>query len=85
MEKKIRAFGDTETEKYKFQYQENLISIDDVDIEKIWISNKIYFRKKGFKYFIGYKDNENVKPLYIILPKMRGYSERFNETKYMSF
>ena len=28
--------------------------------------------KKGFKYFIGYKDNQKVKPLCIILPKIRG-------------
>ena len=41
--------------------------------------------KKGFKYFIGYKDDEKVKPFCIIIPKMRGYLKGFDETKNMSF
>ena len=34
--------------------------MDHVDIDKMFISNKISFVKKGFKYFIGYRDNEKV-------------------------
>ena len=33
-----------------------LFSIDNVDINKIVVSNKVSFSKKDFKYFIGYKD-----------------------------
>ena len=29
--------------------------------------------KKGLKYFIGNKDDEKVKPMCIMLPKMSGY------------
>ena len=54
-----------------------------MDISKI-VFNKVSFDKKGFKYFIGYKDDEKVKPLCIMLPKMSGYTKSFNETKYMS-
>ena len=46
---------------------------------------KVPFGKKGFRYFIGYKDNEKGKPLSTKLPKMRGYTKIFNETKYISF
>ena len=30
---------------------------------KIVISNKVFFGKKGFKYFFGYKDAKKVRPL----------------------
>ena len=41
--------------------------------------------KKGFKYFIGYKDAKKIRPLCIFLPKMNAYRKDFDETKYMSF
>ena len=44
------------------------------------MSNKIYFSKMGLKYFIGHKDDAKVKPLCIILPKMSGYANSFDET-----
>ena len=37
------------------------------------ISDKVFYGKKGLKYFIGNKDDEKVKPLCIMLPKMSGY------------
>ena len=30
--------------------------MESIDINKIVVSNKDYFGKKDFKYFIGYKD-----------------------------
>ena len=35
---------------------ESPISINDIDINKIVVSNKVPFGKEDFKYFIGYKD-----------------------------
>ena len=49
------------------------------------MSNKVSFSKKGFKYFIGYKDAKKIKPLCIFLPKMSPYRKDFNETEYISF
>ena len=34
------------------------ISINNIDINKIVVSNKFPFDEKDFKYFIGYKDNK---------------------------
>ena len=65
--KKIIAFGDIETEKHKFHWYKNPILIDDVDINA---SNKVSFGIKVFEYFFGYKDNEKVKPLCVMLPKI---------------
>ena len=42
--------------------------MDDVDINA---SNKVSFGKKVFEYFFGYKDNEKVKPLCVMLPKIQ--------------
>ena len=32
----------------------------NIDINKVVVSNKIYFPRKGFKYFIGYKDGKKI-------------------------
>ena len=40
MDKKIK-FDDTETEKYKFHQDKNPISINNIDINKVAVSNKI--------------------------------------------
>ena len=40
----------------------------------------------GVKYFIRYKNGENVKPLYIVLPQLSGLIKYFeNNKKIMSF
>ena len=50
------------------------------------MSEKFRHIDDSFKYFIGYKDGEVVKPLCIILPPMTGYIKCFeNGGKNMSF
>ena len=57
MEKTITKFGEIEIEKQKFHQHKRPISIiKSIDINKIVVSNKVSFNKKGFKYFLGYKD-----------------------------
>ena len=56
MDKKIIKFDDTEIEIHKFHQYERPISIDNINANKIIVSNKISFGKNDFKYFIGYKD-----------------------------
>ena len=84
MENIIIKFGDIEIKKQKFHQHKRPVSIKNVDINKIVVSNKVSFGKKGFKYFIGYKDAK-IRPLCIFLPKMSAYRRDFDETKYMSF
>ena len=38
-----------------------------------------YGTKNSFKYFIGYNDNDIIRPLCIRLPQMTGYVRKFNE------
>ena len=58
MDKKVIKFDDTEIEEYKYHQNKSPISINNVDINKIVVSNKLHFGKQDFKYFIGYKDSE---------------------------
>ena len=55
-------------------------------MDKIVASDKFKHSDEGFRYFIGYKEGEIIKPLCIILPKIRGYIKYFeNGGKNMSF
>ena len=85
MDKKIIPFGDTEIERHKFHCHKNLILIDDAYINKITVSNKISFGKECCKFFIGYKANEKIKPLRIMLSEMSEYRKDFNGTECVSF
>ena len=84
MEKAIIKFGDIEIEKQNFHRHKRPISIKNVDINKMVVSTKVFFGKKGFKYFTDCKDAK-IKPLCIFLPKMIAYGRGFNETKHLSF
>ena len=65
MAKIIIKFDDTGIEKYKFHQYRSSISINYMNINKIVVSNRFPFGKRDFKYFIGYKDNKEIRPLCI--------------------
>ena len=54
-------------------------------IDKTMISDWVSSSKKGFKYFIGCKENEKVKPLCVMPPKMSIYAKNVDEANYMFF
>ena len=58
MDKTNIKFDDTEIGKCKFHQYKSHISIDNTDVNKIVVSNKVSFGKKDFKYFIGYRDTK---------------------------
>ena len=62
MDKKIIKFDDTEIEEYKFHQYKSPTSINNIDIKKIVVSNKVPFGKQDFRYFIGYKNNKRIRP-----------------------
>ena len=77
METTIIKFGDTEIEKHKFHQRKQPILINNVDINKTLVSNKISFRKKGFKYFIRYNDAKKIRSLCIFLSKLSAHRTEF--------
>ena len=46
---------------------------------------KAIFKNTDAKFFIGYKDDEKIRPLFFNLAKMNGCSNSFKETKRKSF
>ena len=67
------------TELYK---NKKIFNIDDIDANKILVSKKEQYGKyNSFKYFIGYNDNDVIRPLCLKLSKMTGYINEFNENK----
>ena len=47
-----------------------VLFLEDLDIENILVSSKIFSSGKNYKYFIGYLyDDYKIKPLHIMLPK----------------
>ena len=85
IEKSIMKSGGIEMEKQKYHQNKMPISIKNIDINKTIVSNKVSFRKKGFKYFISYKDEKKNRSLCIFLPKVSAYKRDFDGTKCMSF
>ena len=48
MDKNVIKFGDTEIEKHKFHQRKSPISINNIDINKIVVSDKVSLEKKRF-------------------------------------
>ena len=52
----------------------------DIDFNKILVSKREpYGTKNSFKYFIGYNDNDVIKPLCLSLSQITGYTRKSKE------
>ena len=59
-----------------------IFNIDDIDVNKILVSEKEpYGKNNSLIYFIGYNDNDFIRPLCLRLSKTIGYINEFNENK----
>ena len=76
---------DTEIEEFQFPQYKSLILINNIDINEIAVSNKFLFSKQDFKYFLGYKDNQEIKLLRIFFPEMSIHKRYSDKTKCMYF
>ena len=62
-------FDDKKAIKSEFKKNKKVTSIADVDVNKILVSKKEpYDTKNALKYFIGYNDNDVIRPLCVRLP-----------------
>ena len=86
MSEKTLKFDNIRVDKREFHESKQPIDLNLVNVDQIVVSGKFRDGDDGFKYFIGYKEGEIVKPLCIILPQMSGYIKYFkNGGKNMSF
>ena len=84
MSKKTLNINNIRVNKKEFHKSKQTINL--VNIDQIVVSDKFKHSDDGFKYFIGYKEGEIVKPLCIILPQMTGCIRYFENRgkKYLS-
>ena len=87
MSRKSINFNDIKTKKSDFYKNKKINNIEDINADNILVSKKglSSVKKNSFKYFIGYNDNDIIRPLCIRLPQMTGYVRKFNENSTMSF
>ena len=79
-------FNDKKIKKSTFYKNKTINNIEDIDVNNILVSKKEpYGNKNSVKYFIGYNDNDIIRPLCIRLPQMTGYVRKFDENATMSF
>ena len=80
------TFNDKKIRKSTFYKNKKINNIEDIDVNNILVSKKEpYGNKNSVKYFIGYNDNDIIRPLCIRLPQMTGYARKFDENATMSF
>ena len=87
MEQEATSFGENDILKSDFHRNKRSININEVDIERIALSDKKSLNKDSFKYFIGYRHEGNAfpSPLFIKLPQMNAYAKYFDKnSKYMN-
>ena len=69
-----------------FYKNKKVFQTDCIDVNKVLVSKKKpYGTKNSFKYFIGFNDNDVIRPLCLRLPQMSGYARKFDENATMSF
>ena len=83
MNRKNTNFDNKKIEKSNF-YNKNkkIFNVDDIDVNEILVfKREIYGKYNSFNYFIGYNDNDVIRPLYLGLSQMTGYINKFDENK----
>ena len=59
-----------------------VFNTDDIDVSKMLLPKKEQYGKyNSRKYFIGYNDNDVIRPLYLGISQMTGYINKFDENK----
>ena len=86
MSEQTLKFNNIRVKTKEFHKSKQPIDLMPVNTEHIVTFDKFKHSDEGFKYFIGYQEDEIVKPLCIILPQMSGYIKYFeNGGKNISF
>ena len=86
MSENTLKFNNVRVNKKDFHKSKQASDLGLVNVNEIVVSDKLRHTEGSFKYFIGYQEDEIVKPLCIILPQMSGYIKHFeNGGKNMSF
>ena len=77
-DKKIKKANFTKIKKY---FRQMILMLSKIQVSKKEPDDT----KNVLKYFIGYNDNDVIRPLCVRLLQMTGYAKKFNENATMSF
>ena len=67
MNEKTLKFSNIKINKKEFHKSKQAIDLASVTTDKIVVSDKFRHNEEGYKYFIGYKEDEIIRPLCIFL------------------
>ena len=85
MNGKKHKFWPQKNKKKSLLQKQEIFDIDDIYVNKILVSKEEpYSTNNALKYFIGYKDNDVIRPSCLKLSKMTGYTRKFKENITMS-
>ena len=63
-----------------YNTNKEIFNVNDIDVNETRVSKKEKYGKyNSLKYFMGYNDNDVVKPLYLELSQMTGYINKFDK------
>ena len=78
-------FDNSKIKKSDFYKNKKAFQIDDIDVDKTLVSKKEpYGTNNALKYFIGYHDNDVIRPLCLRLSQMTGQFRKFDKNKTMA-
>ena len=77
MREQTLKFDNIGVNKKEFNESKQRIDLMSVNFDQILVSDKFKHSEEGYKYFIGYQEDEIVKPLCITLLQMSGYIKYF--------
>ena len=79
-------FEDKKINKTNLYRNKKRSMIEGIDHNEILVSKReSYGTKNSCKYFIGYNDDDAIRPLCIKVPQMIGYIKHFDSNKTMVF
>ena len=82
MSERSKNFDNKKIKISDFYKNIKIFKIDEIDVNKMLVSKKEPYGAKGvFKYFIGFNDNDIIRPLYLSLSEMNGYVKKFKDKK----
>ena len=85
MNGKKHKFWPQKNKKKSLLQKQEIFDIDDIYVNKILVSKEEpYGTNNALKYFIGYNDNDVIRPSCLKLSKMTGYTRKFKENITMS-
>ena len=64
-----------------YNKNKKIFNIDEIDVIILVSKREEYGKYNSFKYFIGYNDNDVIRPLYLELSQMTGHINKFERNK----